>query len=94
MNERVFYVPFNALLGLYRDSNPRRDETKDDSPFRHTLVGCVHTLAMALRVSWPRVLTTTPWRHSKPLGRVVNDSVFVSYTYCATINHLRMINYL
>jgi len=36
-------------LRLYRDSNLRRDEMKDDSPFRHTLEGCEPTKASGLR---------------------------------------------
>jgi len=31
--------PFQRIVRLYRDSNPRRDEMKDDGPFRHTLAG-------------------------------------------------------
>jgi len=31
MNERVFYVPFNVLLGYIRTATFSRNETKDDS---------------------------------------------------------------
>jgi len=41
MNERVFYGPFNALIGML-GQQPLIDELKDDIPFRHTLYdsGC------------------------------------------------------
>jgi len=41
--------PFQRIVRLYRDSNLRRDEMKDDSPFRHTLAGFEPTLANGLR---------------------------------------------
>jgi len=42
--------PFQRIVRLYRDSNLRRDEMKDDSPFRHTLAGFEPTLAIGLRL--------------------------------------------
>jgi len=38
MNERVF-TSLQRIVRLYRDSNLRRNDMKDDSPFRHTLAG-------------------------------------------------------
>jgi len=31
--------PFQRIVRLYRDSNLRRDEMKDECPFRYTLAG-------------------------------------------------------
>jgi len=41
---KVYLRPFQRIVRLYRDSNPRRVEMKDDSPFRHTLAGFEPTL--------------------------------------------------
>jgi len=42
------------VLHPYLDSNPTRDEVKDDSPFRHTfmLAGCDPILASGLRLHY------------------------------------------
>jgi len=42
--------PFQRIVRLYRDSNIRRDQMKDDTPFRHTLAGFEPTLAIGLRL--------------------------------------------
>jgi len=49
MNANMFYVHFNALLGYIGTESIRRGEMKDESPFRRTLAGYVHTLASGLR---------------------------------------------
>jgi len=41
--------PFQRIFRLYRESNLRRVEVKDDCPFRHTLAGFEPTLAIGLR---------------------------------------------
>jgi len=48
MNERVLYVTFNALLGINKRATSE-GITKDDSPFWHTIVGCVSTQASGLK---------------------------------------------
>jgi len=45
MNER----PFQCIVRLYQDSNLRRDEYKDDNPFRHKLAEYELTLVSGLR---------------------------------------------
>jgi len=39
---------FQRIVTLYRDSNLRRDEMKDDCPFRHRLEGYKLTLVSGL----------------------------------------------
>jgi len=41
--------PFQRIVRLYRVSNLRRNEVKDDSPLRHTVAGFEPTLAIGLR---------------------------------------------
>jgi len=50
IEQNCCFTPFRRMVRLYRESNLRRDEMKDDSPFRHTLAGCdPHTIASGLR---------------------------------------------
>jgi len=61
MNESVFYVPFQRIVRLNQDSNIRKDEKKEHSPFWHTLAGRESTLpSQWLEVSWPATLIITP----------------------------------
>jgi len=48
--------PFQRIVWLYRDSNLRRDEMKDESPFRHTLAGFEPTLVISLVLEWRFVM--------------------------------------
>jgi len=54
--------PFQRIVRLYRDSKLRREEKKDDSPFRHKLAGCETHTSHWSEISWPATLTTTPRR--------------------------------
>jgi len=48
-------LPFQHIDRLYQDSNLRRDERKDDSPFRYIVVGCEPTLASGRRFHGQRL---------------------------------------